>query len=155
MGFLSKLRGIVFLIVLLVGGPVVLAMGYKESADSRALADHGVVTDALVSDVTWSTKRGRERNFHAKITFATADSRTIHEDVSVSNELGKQLRDATGDKPAMLSVRYLPEDTSTVALADHKDESGFLYAVGGLMLLAGIGMLVWRLRKPVAQPATA
>lgn len=147
MGFVNKLRGIVFLIVLLVGGPIVLAMGYKESKDSAALADHGVVTDAQVSEVTWSTKRGRDRNFHAKVTFTTADNRTIHEDVSISNDLGKQLRDAPEDKPALLSVRYLPEDTSTVALADHQDESGILYTVGGLMLLAGIGMLVWRLRK--------
>lgn len=150
MELLNKLRGILFLIVLLVGGPVVLAMAYKEGKDSKALADHGVVTDALVSEVTWSTKRGRDRNFHAKVTFTTADNRTIHEDVSVPSDLGAQLRDAPDDKPAMLSVRYLPEDTSTVALADHKDESGVLYTVGGLMLLAGVGMLVYRLRKRAA-----
>ncbi|GMV28042.1 MAG: hypothetical protein AMXMBFR59_01670 [Rhodanobacteraceae bacterium] len=155
MGFLSKVRGILFLVVLLVGGPVMLAAGWKESKDSKALADHGVVTDALVTEVTWSTKRGRDRNFHAKITFVTPDKRTINEDVSVPDALGKQLRDAPEDKPTTVSVRYLPEDTTTVALADHKDESGFLYGVGAIMLLIGIGMLVYRLRKPADEPAAA
>jgi hypothetical protein len=155
MGFLSKIRGILILVALLVGGPVMLGAGWKESRDSKALADHGVVTDALVTEVTWSTKRGRDRNFHAKITFVTPDNRTINEDVSLSNELGKQLRDAPEDKPSTVSVRYLPEDTSTVALADHKDESGFLYGVGAILLLIGVGMLIYRLRKPAEEPVTA
>lgn len=155
MGFLSKIRGILVLVALLVGGPAMLAAGWKESKDSKALADHGVVTDALVTEVTWSTKRGRDRNFHAKITFVTPDNRTINEDVSVSNELGAQLRDAPEDKPATVSVRYLPEDTSTVALADHKDESGFLYGAGAIMLLIGISVLIYRLRKPAEEPAMA
>ena len=100
-------------------------------------------------------KRGRDRNFHAKITFVTADNRTINEDVSLPTDLGQQLRDAPDDKPAMVSVRYLPEDTTTVALADHKDESGFLYGVGAIMLLIGIGVLVYRLRKPAEEPVAA
>ncbi len=156
MGFLSKLRGIpVADRAVLVGGPVMLVAGWKESKDSKALSDHGVVTDAVVTEVTWSTKRSRERNFHAKITFITPDNRTINEDVSVSNDLGQQLRDAPEDKASTLSVRYLPEDPSTVALADHKDESAFLYGVGAILLLIGIGILVYRLRKPSGEPATA
>ncbi|HSX62219.1 MAG TPA: DUF3592 domain-containing protein [Tahibacter sp.] len=155
MGFLSKLRGILLLVALLVGGPVMLFAGWKESKDSQALADHGVVTDALVTEVTWSTKRGRERNFHAKVTFVTADNREVHDDVSVSDVLGKQLRDAPDDKPTTISVRYLPEDTTTVALADHRDESAFFYGVGAILLLIGIGILVYRLRRPAAEPVAA
>ncbi|MBL8300416.1 MAG: hypothetical protein JNN30_18930 [Rhodanobacteraceae bacterium] len=155
MGFLSKLRGILILIALLIGGPTMLVAGWNESKNSKALADHGVVTDALVTEVTWSTKRGRDRNFHAKVTFVTPDKRTVNDDVSVPDELGKQLRDAPDDKPTTVSVRYLPEDPSTVALADHKDESTFLYGIGAVMLLAGIGMLVYRLRKPAQEAAAA
>ncbi|WP_313914772.1 DUF3592 domain-containing protein [Tahibacter sp.] len=147
MGFLGKLRGILILLVLLVGGPVMIGAGYNEARDSKALADHGVVTDAVVTEVTWSKKRGSERNFHAKVSFVTPDNRTVDANLSVPTTLGKELRDAPEDKPTTVSVRYLPEDTSTVALADHKDESGFQYGVGALMLLAGIGLLVWRLRK--------
>ncbi len=147
MGFLGKLRGILILLVLLIGGPVMIGVGYKEARDSKALADHGVVADAVVSEVTWSKKRGSERNFHAKVSFVTPDNRTVDANLSVPTALGKELRDAPEDKPTTVSVRYLPEDTSTVALADHKDESGFQYGVGALMLLAGIGLLAWRLRK--------
>lgn len=146
MAFLSKLRVVIFLIVLLVGGPVMLFAGYKEAKDSRALADHGVTVEATVIDVTNSTKRGRERNFHARISYAMADGSIVRDDVSVGNEQGKALRDALASEPK-LSVRYLPEDPTTVELADHKDESGFFYGVGALMLLVGIGMLVYRLRK--------
>ncbi|TDR41266.1 uncharacterized protein DUF3592 [Tahibacter aquaticus] len=146
MAFLSKLRVIIFLIVLLVGGPVMLVVGYKEAKDSRALADHGVTVEATVIDVTNSTKRGRERNFHAKISYTTADGSIVRDDVSVGTEQGKALRDALASEPK-LSVRYLPEDPTTVALADHKDESNFFYGIGALMLLVGIGMLVYRLRK--------
>lgn len=142
----GKLRGILIMLVLIIGGPVMLFAGFKEAQDSKALADHGVATEAAVTEVTWKTKRGSERNFHAKITFVTADNRTINEDVSLPTDLGKQLRDAPEDKPVTLPVKYLPEDPSTVTLADHKDGSGFMYGVGALMLLAGIGMLVWRLR---------
>ncbi len=155
MGFLGKLRGILILVVLLIGGPVMIGVGYKEAKDSKALADHGVVAEASVNEVTWSKKRGSERNFHAKVEFVTADSRTVNADLSLPTALGKQLRDAPDDKPVTVSVRYLPEDTSTVALADHKDESGFQYGIGALMLLAGIGMLVWRLRKPSVEATTA
>lgn len=147
---LGQLRTIIIMLVLIIGGPVMLFAGFKEAKDSKALADHGVATEAAVTEVTWKTKRGSERNFHAKITFVTADNRTINEDVSLPTDLGKQLRDAPEDKPVTLPVRYLPEDPSTVTLADHKDESGFMYGVGALMLLAGIGMLVWRLRKKSA-----
>lgn len=151
MGFLGKLRGVLILLALLIGGPVMIGAGYKEARDSKALADHGAVADAMVSEVTWSKKRGSERNFHAKVNFVTPDNRPVTANLSVPAALGKELRDAPEDKPATLSVRYLPEDTSTVALADHKDESGFQYGVGALMLLAGIGLLAWRLRKKPQQ----
>ena len=147
---LGKLRSFVILLVLILGGPVMLFAGFKEAKDSKALADHGVTAEAAVTEVTWKTKRGSERNFHAKITFVTSDNRTINEDVSLPTDLGKQVRDAPEDKPVTLSVKYLPEDPSTVTLADHKDESGFMYGVGALMLLAGIGMLVWMVRKKSA-----
>lgn len=147
---LGKLRGFIILLVLIIGGPLMLFAGFKEAKESKALADHGVITEAAVTEVTWKTKRGSERNFHAKITFVTTDNRTINEDVSLPTDLGKQVRDAPEDKPVTLSVKYLPEDPSTVTLADHKDESGFLYGVGALMLLGGIGMLVWMVRKKSA-----
>ncbi len=142
----SKLRSILLLVVLLLGGPVALYLGFKEAKDSKALTDHGVVAEAQVTEVTWSTKRGRERNFHAKITFATPDGKSVSDSVSVSNDQGKALRDQPDDKPAVLSVKYLPEDPHTVTLADHKDESGLFYGIGGVMLLVGLGMLVFRLR---------
>lgn len=143
----SKLRSILILLVLLIGGPVMLYAGFKEAKDSKALADHGVTVEAQVSEVTWSTKRGRERNFHAKITFATPDGQSVSDSVSLSNDQGKALRDQPDDKPAVLSVKYLPEDPHTVTLADHKDESGLFYGIGAVMLLIGLGMLVYRLRK--------
>lgn len=155
MGFLGKLRGILILLALLVGGPVMIGAGYKEARDSKALVDHGVVTNAVVSEVTWSSKRGSDRNFRAKVSFATPDNRTVDASLSLPTTLGKELRDAPSDKPSIVSVRYLPEDTATVALADHKDESTFHYGIGTVMLLAGIGMLVWRLRKKPDEAAGA
>lgn len=156
MGFLSTIRAILLMAVLIIGGPVVIGMGYKEAKDSKALADHGVVTNAAVTQVTWSTKRGNDRNFKAAIAFTTADGKDATGTVSLSNDQGKALRDQPEDKPSTLSVRYLPEDPSTVALADHKDESTFYYGAGVLMFLVGIGILVYRLRKkPQAELATA
>ena len=156
MGFLSTIRAILLMAVLIIGGPVMMFAGFKEARDSKALADHGVVTNAAVTQVTWSTKRGNDRNFKAAITFVTADGKEASGTVSLSNTQGKELRDQPEDKLSTLSVRYLPEDPSTVALADHKDESTFFYGVGAIMLLVGIGILVYRLRKkPQAEVATA
>jgi hypothetical protein len=152
---LGKLKGILLLLVLLIGGPVMIAAGFKEARDSKALADHGVPVDAQVEEVTWQKKRGSERNFKAKVSFSTADGRAVHEQVSVPTSLGQQLRDAPDDKPITLAVKYLPEDPTTVELADHKDESGFMYGVGGVMLAAGAGLLFWRLRKKPEQDGEA
>lgn len=143
----SKLRSILILLVLLIGGPVMLYAGFKEAKDSKALADHGVAVEAKVTEVTWSTKRGRERNFRASISFATPDGQTVTDSVSLGNDQGKALRDQPDDQPAVLSVKYLPEDPHTVTLANHKDESGLFYGIGAVMLLIGLGMLVYRLRK--------
>lgn len=156
MGFLSTIRAILLMAVLIIGGPAVIGMGYKEARDSKALADHGVVTEAAVTQVTWSTKRGNDRNFKAEIAFTTPDGKQATGIVSLPSAQGKALRDQPEDKPAMLSVRYLPEDPSTVALSDHKDESTFYYGAGVLMFLVGVGILVYRLRKkPEAEPAAA
>ncbi|MEO8671772.1 MAG: DUF3592 domain-containing protein [Tahibacter sp.] len=148
---MSGFRWILLLLVLIVGGPFVLWMGYDESSTMRALADHGKSVDASVEEITWNKKRGSESGFKAKVNFTTEDQQAVTDKVDLPSDLGKQLRDAPESEAATLKVRYLPEDPHRLRLATHTDTSTGMFAGGAAMLVIGLGLLAYRVRrKPVA-----
>ncbi|UXI68048.1 DUF3592 domain-containing protein [Tahibacter amnicola] len=152
---LGKLKMFLIIAALIIGGPLFIVAGFNESKKMKAMDDHGKTAEAVVESVEWKRKRGSDRSFTVNVQFETEDKQRITKNnLSVSTELGKQLRD--GGDNATVQVKYLPEDPHTVIMADHKDNSGFMYGAGAVAFLVGVGILVYRLRKrgePEAQPA--
>jgi hypothetical protein len=131
-------------VVLVVLGASFIWFGMVQRRTARSVADHGKLARAVVEKVVWTEKgvvRKREYNFRAKVHFTTEDGKVVNTDVHVSDDFGKGLRDhKLGSE---LDVRYLPEDPSSVRLVMDKDDSGFTLAVGGVLLLLGVGVFVW------------
>ena len=118
--------------------------GYRDAAQTTALAEHGKRVVAQIEEVNWTTKRGVDRNFQLKVAFETA-SGVMHQTVDVDKELGERARDDEGFDE--LDVVYLPEDTSTVRVVDDPGMATGLYIISALAAaLAGI-LAFLRLRK--------
>lgn len=149
--FFSNLKSALLPPALVVIGGVMIYGGVNEKQTAAALADHGKNAKADVVEVEWKEKgvTKREKNFHAKVHFLTEDKQDINATISISKELGQQLRD--GQAQPALDIRYLPEDPTHARLASETDGSGFLFGLGGVLAAAGVGIFFWRRRK-AAQP---
>ena len=150
-GFIDRLKSAMLPPLLVIGGAVVIYLGVDEAKTSAAIADHGKQVTAQVVAVHWKEKgiSKREKGFQAEIEFQTEDKKEVKTRISVSKELGQQMRD--DKEQPVLEIKYLPEDPSKVVLADHKDGSTFMYGAGALLMLVGGGIFVYRRRK-AAQP---
>lgn len=144
------------LFALFASGLLMLHAGYDEGRASRALADRGVETTATVTKIAWIArgrnpkKYGDENHFRASIAFATADNVLVHADLNLPEHRGPRLRDQLDtQQAATLQIKYLPDDTSVVALPDHEDGSRGLYIAGVVLLLAGAVVWLRRRRKSV------
>lgn len=120
-------------------------MGYKEHSEMSRLADHGKQTIAQIEEVNWKTKRGMDRNFDLTIAFATETGQSVRQTVRVDSDTGKQARD--DDSFVELPVVYLPEDPTVVRPTDETDASMGMFLIAALAGLAGIVLLVVRLRS--------
>jgi hypothetical protein len=144
----------VIALVLLVGGPFIVCSTYIANGDIAKLLDHGKKATAEIKKVEWTTKHGIDSNYKLLISFTTESGAAVENKLSVDSEVGK---DAKDDKISSIDVKYLPEDTQVVYPADVSGPSNFGYVGGVAMFLAGLGIIVFRLRKKklVASPASA
>jgi hypothetical protein len=124
-------------------GSLVTWVGANERRTSRAIVDHGRLASAVVDKVVWTEKgvvSKREYSFRAKVHFAEESGNVINTEVSLSDELGKKLRDR---KLAwVLDVKYLPEKVSSARLANDSGNSGLCLGIGGVMFVLGVGLFV-------------
>lgn len=120
-------------------------MGYKEHSETSRLADHGRAANATIQEVNWTTKRGMDRNFDLTIEFTTEAGESVKETLRVDSDTGKRARD--DDSFVEVPVTYLPEDPAVVRLAGEPDASTRMYVIAGILALAGVILLVLRLRS--------
>lgn len=153
-GFIDRLKRAMLPPILLIGGVVVIYFGVDEMRTSQAIADHGKTAVADVVSVEWKEKgvSKREKGFHANIHYQTEDQHDVTTKISVSNELGKQLRDDQGQP--QLPIKYLPENPDKVVLADHRDNSSFMFGAGAVMIVVGAGIFIYRRRQARAALAS-
>ncbi|GLR12440.1 hypothetical protein GCM10007907_12300 [Chitinimonas prasina] len=142
---IDKIKSFLLVPVLILVGIGLLYSGVQEYRHSKALNDHGKLAEAVIEQVNWSTKRGRDRNFKADIRFTTEAGQEIAGSVELPDTQGKQLRDS--DAPGTLKVKYLPEDTTVIELADHQDNSAGMFGGGAVALLAAVGVVLYRRYK--------
>lgn len=150
-GVIDRIKRAMLPPILVIGGAFVIYLGVGEAETAKAMADHGKSAKAEVLAVHWKEKgvSKREKGFQAEIRYQTEDKREITTLLSVSSELGQQLRDDKG-QPA-LAVKYLPENPEKVVLADSTDGSGFMYGAGALMVAIGAGIFFYRRRQGKAE----
>jgi len=152
-GFVDRIKRAMLPPLLVIGGAAVIYIGVGEAETAKAMADHGKLAKAEVLSVHWKEKgvSKREKGFQAEIHYQTEDRREITTMLSVSTELGQQLRDDKGQP--QLDVKYLPENPEKVVLAGSTDGSGFMYGAGALMMVIGAGIFAYRRRQGKAEVA--
>lgn len=148
MSFIDKIRHALTVPALVLIGIIVIVAGYSERQTSKAIADHGKAVSAQIESIEWKEKglSKKESGFKATIVFETEDKQQISTTVTVSKDMGKQIRD--NDDVTELPIKYLPEDPHTVVLADHEDGSGFMLVAGAALILLGVGIFIYRRKKP-------
>lgn len=152
---LDGLRSWIFVLALLVGGPYLVFSGASDARAIKRLQANGREAQAVVERVEWRKKRGSESGFRGHIAFKTESGALVRAEISLTQSLGQSIKDNKVDP--VVTVRYLPNDPSIVRLAEMPNNTSELRWVGGVMFLAGLGLLGWRWRRRSAssQPATA
>jgi len=145
--FIDKIRHALTVPALILIGVIAIIAGYSEHQTSQAIADHGKAVSAKIESIEWKEKglSKKESGFKASIVFETEDKQQISTTVTVSKDMGKQIRD--NDEVTELPIKYLPENPHTVVLADDEDGSGFMFVVGAALILLGVGMFIYRRKK--------
>jgi len=132
-----------FAICLIAFGAFLLFAGHKNATEFAALQDHGKTAEAEVSKLQWKESASHiDKNYTAYIRFKTGDGREVHEDMDVSLDLGRAIRNQTS--ASVMTVRYLPESPSTFREASAMDPSDEQTGVGRIMLIVGMAMLALR-----------
>ncbi|MFG6455501.1 DUF3592 domain-containing protein [Roseateles sp. BYS96W] len=129
--------------VCLIGlGALFMFLGHKHAARTAALSAHGKTADAQIVKLDWREKKRNheDSDYTAHIRFTTEAGQEIRDEVGVSTELGRALRSKSG--PAVLTVRYLPEDPHTLDDVNKEDFSDAERDLGRYVLLGGIAILV-------------
>ncbi|WP_227818138.1 LPXTG cell wall anchor domain-containing protein [Nitrogeniibacter aestuarii] len=153
MGFISKLRSALLPPILILFGIGLGVGAVDEMNTSKALADHGVATKALVEEITWKKKTGVEKSFKAKVVFQLEDGTVQRDTINVGTDLGKRLRD--DESITHIDIKYLPENPAKAELANHTDQSTWMFGASAALTLVGVGILVFRRRKKQAALAAA
>lgn len=140
----SILRSPLIAVCLVAIGIFLIYAGHKNAAEFAALRDHGKTAEAEITKLEWKEKKSThdDNRYTAYVRFITEDGREIREDIHITAELGRALRNQAA--PSVMTVRYLPESPTTLRDAGKMDPSDAQGAVGGYMLLAGIVMLALR-----------
>ena len=139
----SFLRNPLIAIVLIAFGVFLIYAGHKNATEFAALESHGKTADAVVANLEWKEKSNHEdHSYTAHVQFKTEDGRDIYEQMHVSTELGRAIRNQSA--PSVMTVRYLPESPSIFREASAMDPSDAQSGVGRIMLIAGFVMLALR-----------
>lgn len=140
----SIFRSVLFPWILIAFAAVFMFTGRKHGEDFAALRDHGVTTQAEITELEWRKRKNTnsESGHVAHIQFTMENGSQTRETVSISESLARQLR--AKEIPWSMDIIYLPEAPSTVIKADHTDNSDGEKGVARFMLMAGIAVLVLR-----------
>ena len=140
---LSFLRNPLIAIVLIAFGAFLIYAGHKNATEFSALQDHGKTAEAEVTKLEWKEKSNHEdHSYTAHVEFKTEDGRKIYEQMHVSAELGRAIRNQT--TLSIMTVRYLPESPGIFREASVMDPSDAQSGVGRIMLIAGLVILALR-----------
>lgn len=134
-------------IIALLVGPFILFMNHKETSEKTKIDKEGTETTALVVDKIETRGRKGRRNLDLKITFVAGEAKTpVTKTLDASKELWEKTSEASP-----LKVKYLKEDPNQVIIVGEPMGEPFLYAVGGAVLLYGLGGSWYNfIRKPKA-----
>lgn len=149
----SGFKSWLIIVVLVIAGPVVFVGGLSSGRDFKALQAEGMEATALIQSIQWKEKRGSSRSFKADVEFKTQEGKDVSAKLSIPSDMGQKLK-SDGGSP-MVKLRYLPSNPNKVQLLDAKDDSGELMGLGGGMLLLGLGLGWWRLRRRSEEPTEA
>lgn len=139
--------GLLFAVI----GAAVLWFSYQEHLESEELRQHGVQTEAVVTDIRKHERhnsgrkhRSKTVTYHPVVTY-TDDrgiTRTAESPVGVSSRTAY----SKGDTVRVVYLPHKPQEIELTELSGSSSHYIFM-AVGGLFFIVGIGLTIYGLKK--------
>lgn len=139
--------GLLFALV----GAAVLWFSYQEHLGSEELKQHGIQTDATVTDIrkrerhgSGSKHRHKTTSYHPIVTYTDNNGNTH----TAESPIGVSSRTAYS-KGDTVRVVYLPNKPQNIELTELSGASShyIFMTVGGLFLIVGTGLTIYGLKK--------
>ena len=133
------MRGILFICLALIGGPILIVTGIGEYRNSKKLMADGQATTGSV--LKWDETRSRKgrHNYYLTVSFKLADGQEMTKRASVGSEVfAKAVAEQT------VRVHYLPSDPAIFQLGETVHTQTSSITVGSLLLLVAIGVLGYK-----------
>src|SRR5947199_5724109 len=133
------MRGILFLCLALIGGPVLIVTGIGEYRNSKKLMAEGKETTASV--LKWQETRSRKgrHNYYLTVLFKLDNGEEMTRRTSVSADVfAKGVADQT------VKVHYLPSDPNIFQLGEKVETQTSAIITGSLFLFGALGVLGYK-----------
>ena len=137
------MRGAIFLLFLVIGGPFIAWSGYSHRQLRSRLATEGTTVDAtVVSGEERSGRRG-SRSYEITVTYQ-AGSRSLQKEMSVNGTFFQSI--SSGDSMTVDTVKltYLNSDPDQAIIVGGTNDTSVNLWIGGVMTVIGlVGGAFW------------
>ncbi|WP_423383655.1 hypothetical protein [Burkholderia sp. LMG 32019] len=151
MNFINKARTWIFILALIIGGPIFALNSKLQNEEIAKIINHGKTATATIKKVEWTNKHHLDGDYKLQIIFTPEGGAPTKHTLAVDDSVGSDARD---DKISTVDVKYLPEDPTVVFPADVNGPSNAGFYIGGVLFLAGICMIAFHFRKKSHQQAS-
>src|SRR2546421_9874235 len=130
------MKGILFLCLGLIGGPILIVTGIAEYRDSKKLMAEGKATTASV--LKWDETRSRKgrHSYYLTVSFKPDEGTEVSKRVPVNSDLFAK---AIGDQK--VQVHYLPSDPTICQLGETVHTQTSAITAGCLLLFGAVAVL--------------
>lgn len=136
-------RPILFTVIVLVVGPIMLTLGFKERREIALVQAEGVQVNGIIFEGSESRGRRGRRSFELKVSYQTPEGRQLQKDFSVNESLFNQHCSASAITNPQIAVRYAKTDPSIARLVGQEDSSAVMMIFGMILLGLGVGGIAY------------
>ena len=136
-------RPILFTVIMLVVGPIMLTLGYKEQREVALVQSEGVQVNGTILEGSESRGRRGRKSFELKVAYQSEDGRQRSKEFSVSESIFNQHCSASMVTNPQIAVRYAKSKPEVARLAGQDDNSSVMMIFGMILLGLGIGGIAY------------
>ncbi len=137
------MRGAIFLLFLVIGGPFIAWSGYSHRQLKSRMATDGTTVDAIVESGEEKSGRRGSRSYRVTVSYQAA-GRSIQKEMPVNGTFFKSI--SSGDSMTVDTVKltYLNSDPDQAIIVGGTNDTSANLWIGGVMTVIGlVGGAFW------------